>query len=463
MNSLEDKNKIIDLSIKTSELQRYFMTEITDNMIYKTFFKDVNVIDFNNNEVILTFDYFYDNTEAVYNSLYKEIIDKTISEIFGKDVRYKIIHKDEVKNINNKNLSNEKEINKQVKSFFQNEYSEKFTFDTYLKSEFNKESIEICKSIVNQESDLNILFISGPSGIGKTHLLQAVGNKCDEMGKKSIYITPIIFNKKILGALQDNNTNYISKLLSHLTSVDILLFDDFQIFGEGQKKQTKNFIYQIIDARMQKNKPTIISAEMDLKDLKVYFEDRLYTRLQAGFLTKIKKPEVKEYKDLLDFLLEQNGVNSDIVDQESKDFFVREFSTSIRALLGAVTKVKYYKNDLLKADYVFSVIKNIFKDYFSSFIAPTPEIIVKAVSNYYKVNTREIMGKTRKKEIVIARHIAIILMDNLLNMSSTEIGKYLNKDHTTILNALKKSKNDTPDSSLKLTLDEIKNKLHTGK
>lgn len=193
------------------------------------------------------------------------------------------------------------------------------------------------------------------------------------------------------------------------------------------------------------------------------FEDRLYTRLESGFITKIKKPDEEEFNLILEFLLIQNSIDLNIIDKESKVFFVKEFSNSIRSLLGAITKIKYYKDELLKANYVFSVIKNIFRDHFNHNSELTPEVIVKKVSIYYKISTKEIMGKTRKKEIVIARHIAIILMDNLLNMSSTEIGKFLNKDHTTILNALKKTKNKEVFSSIKLVLNQIKNEIYTRK
>ncbi|WAM07347.1 DnaA ATPase domain-containing protein [Mycoplasmopsis cynos] len=400
----------------------------------------------------------------IYNEFYKESISKTICDVFGKEYKYKIISKEDVnkyKNINKQ--SSEKEVVKQVKSFIENEYSDKFTFDTYLRSEFNKECVDICKDIAEQKSDLNILFISGASGIGKTHLLQAVGNRFEERGKKSIYINPLIFNKKILLALQENNSTYITKILNHLSSVDIVLFDDFQIFGEERKKQTKNFIYQIIDARIHKNKPTIISTEMDIKDIEPMFDERLLTRIQSGFLSKIKKPKESEYKCLLDFLFEKNNINVDIVDEESKSFLIKEYSSSIRSLLGVVAKVKYYKNDLMNANYAFNVVKNIFGDSTSLSIVTTPEIIVKKVSSYYKVTAKEIMGKTRRKEIVIARHICIILMDNLLSMSSTEIGKVLNKDHTTVLNALKKSKNEGTESSIKLAIEQIKKDIRTSK
>lgn len=455
-----ETNKIVDKSIKSNELKEYLSNEIADNMIYKTFFNSLEVLDINDKDITLTFKEYSDNTKDIYVVAYKKVIDKAIAEIFGKDIKYKIISELEIKQ---PEIITEKEITKQVKTFFQNDYAEKSTFKNYLKSEFNKEAVDVCKTVAEFKSDFAILFMSGPSGIGKTHLLQAVGKAAEEVGKKSIYITPLVFNKKILGAIQENNTTYISKLLNHITSADIVLFDDFHIFAEGQKKQTKNFIYQIIEGRMQKDRPTIISAEKDLKELKGVFEDRLYTRLESGFITKIKKPDEEEFNLILEFLLMQNSIDLNIIDKESKMFFVKEFSNSIRSLLGAITKIKYYKDELLKANYVFSVIKNIFRDHFNHNSELTPEVIVKKVSIYYKISTKEIMGKTRKKEIVIARHIAIILMDNLLNMSSTEIGKFLNKDHTTILNALKKTKNKEVFSSIKLVLNQIKNEIYTRK
>ncbi|WBP84022.1 helix-turn-helix domain-containing protein [Mycoplasmopsis edwardii] len=458
-----DTNKIVNNQLKSSELKKYFMTVITDNMIYQNFFKDVQVVDYTQNEVILSFMWYSEENAMIYNNLFKETLVQGISDVFGKDFKYRIITAEEANLYNKSQTQVADKIIKQNKVFFNNKYSENLTFDTYLVSDFNKETTNICRDIAEGKTDLNILFISGASGIGKTHLLTAIGNRFEELGKKSIYINPIIFNKKILVALQENNPGFISKILNTLTSADIVLFDDFQIFGDGQKKQTKNFIYQIIDARMQSNKPTVISSESDIRDIEANFEERLITRIQSGFLTKIKNPNETEYKDLLEFLLEKNDVDPNIVDDESKEFLVKEFSSSIRTILGVVQKVKYYKEDLVNATYAYSVVKNIFKDQFSLPTNATPDLIIKKVSSYYKVSTREIIGKTRKKEIVIARHICIILMDNLLNMSSTEIGKVLNKDHTTVLNALKKSKNEGSDSSIKLAINQIKREIRTSK
>lgn len=188
-----ETNKIVDKSIKSNELKEYLSNEIADNMIYKTFFNSLEVLDINDKDITLTFKEYSDNTKDIYVVAYKKVIDKAIAEIFGKDIKYKIISELEIKQ---PEIITEKEITKQVKTFFQNDYAEKSTFKNYLKSEFNKEAVDVCKTVAEFKSDFAILFMSGPSGIGKTHLLQAVGKAAEEVGKKSIYITPLVFNKK---------------------------------------------------------------------------------------------------------------------------------------------------------------------------------------------------------------------------------------------------------------------------
>ncbi|WP_036452536.1 DnaA ATPase domain-containing protein [Mycoplasma buteonis] len=461
-------NTNASLNSYTEQFKEFMQNEINDNMMYQTFFKNVKIIRFQNNIVTILVKVATPNFTNKIKVMFDDNINKAIKQIFGSGIQYQIVDKEIIeyeKEISKTEIPNSEQINilktekNQKNNTIHSNFNQNYQFDNYVESEFNSEAIRICKQLAFNKMDLPIIYISSKSGYGKTHLLQALGNEFIKQGKRVTYINPTNFARDIAALLQENNQIKISKIIKYYCELDLVLFDDFQIFGDGQKKATKNFIFQIIDGRMQKDKPTVIACESEINELSNMFDNRLITRFSSGFITKIKTPSDRDLNKILDFLLDSCEIKKETLDDKSKEFIVRNHSSSVRALSGAVKRINYYKKDIINADYVYGVIVNAFKDVVKGKENITPEIILKTVAKYYAVTTKDILGKSRVANIVIARHIAMNMFSQVLNFSSTEIGKYFHRDHSTVLNALKKYKDENVDQSTIKAMSYLKEKI----
>ncbi|UUM19814.1 DnaA/Hda family protein [Mycoplasma sp. 1578d] len=398
-----------------------------------------------------------------YKNEWTQALDSSVKDILGNEYVWDFINtnlEDHKKHIEEIKV-NQKRIKESIKIQIQNEeINTHFTFENYIQSEFNQEALEIFKKIVYEDTGVNILYLSGKSGLGKTHLLSALINEFKAYKKSNtcIYISPFNFSTYISNLIKENDQDKISKILKYYSNVHLIVFDDFQIFAEGKKIATKNFLFNVIDKRMMLNKLTVFASEFEIKDITPLFEERLITRLRSGIQTKIQKPNKNDFRKVFtEILNKEEGLNINLFDEKSVNFIINGHSDSIRGLIGAISKLKFYKKEILNSDYVFNVVKNAFKD----FVAPnkkiTPEEIIERVCKYYQIHSREIYSKTRRSNVVIARHMIINLIKIILDYSSTKIGQILNKDHSTILNAFKKFETQIKaDSSVKRTIETLK-------
>ncbi|WLP85551.1 DnaA ATPase domain-containing protein [Mycoplasma seminis] len=462
MNNLfkeeENNNHEVKLDVLNEVFVEYMKNEIQDNMLFRTFFKNLKILSFENNEVVIFFPKVYPDLFN-FKKYYNDIFVKAVNEVFGEGVTFKIIDKDYLEA-----SKNAEKVIKKADNLIKPSNSGNLdqTFDTYVESNFNKEALNICKSIAAGEYNFNVLFISGNSGLGKTHLVNALNNEFCKQGKKVFIINPISFSPWLTNLLKENDPKKLFNTHKRLVeNYDLLIFDDFQIFGEGNKKSTKDFIFQILDGRMQKDKITVFCSDKDINQISTMFDNRLITRLQSGFITKIKQPDMDDLSKLLDSFLDDIELNNELISNEAKDFIIRNHTASIRTLLGAVKRISHYKKDILKSpkEYIDKTITNIFADVVQQQENITPDVIIKAVSKYYKIPVKDILSNSRKAEIVVARHIAMYMISIQLDYSSTELGKVFKKDHSTVLNALNKFKN-SDDESLKRTIQELRNQIY---
>ncbi|RIV16253.1 helix-turn-helix domain-containing protein, partial [Mycoplasmopsis gallopavonis] len=287
---------------------------------------------------------------------------------------------------------------------------------------------------------ISLVFLTSNSGLGKTHLLHAIANEIKKEKRSFVYFNPAIFLRDIVNLLKENNNDIITKLLEYYSNVDLVLFDDFETIAEGNKIATKNFIFQIIDTRLQNKKPTIIASQKEINSLKEVLDEKLITRLSSGFITKINEPKKEDLMKILEFLLTENGINISNINEKSKNYIIRNHSKNISSLIGAVKRIDFYKEEINNSNNTEEIIYSIFKDLVKEIDEILPENILKTIAKHYRINTKDILGKTREAKVVVARHIAMNIFKELLDWSSVEIGKYFYRDHSTVLNAFKKHK-----------------------
>ncbi|MEA4191208.1 DnaA ATPase domain-containing protein [Mycoplasma sp. 2248] len=457
----EEKNKEEAKLNSYNELYiEYIKNEIQDNLAFKTFFKNLTILSFKNNEVVIYFPKVHPNLSS-FKNYYKNVFDKSVKEIFGANVAYRIIDKE--------TLDALKETEKQSKNLNihipttnkKKTDGIEYTFHNYIHGSFNDEALNICKSIIDDEYKLEVLFITGNSGLGKTHLLKAISNALNKEGKSSFLVNATEFIRWIQPLLKENSVDVLNKFQKKLIdNYDILMFDDFQLYGSGNKKATKDYIFQVLDSRMEKGKLTIFCSDTDINGISKIFDERLVSRIQSGFITKIKQPEQEDLHKILDFLLTENNFDINTLDDESKDFIIRNHSNSIRTLTGAVKRLSFYEKEIksLPKTLVIKTIKNIFGDFIKDKAEITDEIILKAVSEYYKIPVKDILSTSRKSNIFLARQIAIYMIKKHLDYSSNELGKLFKRDHSTILSALKKI-NTKDDIKVKKVINEVEDKM----
>ncbi|VEU72978.1 chromosomal replication initiator protein DnaA [Mycoplasmopsis gallopavonis] len=191
---------------------------------------------------------------------------------------------------------------------------------------------------------------------------------------------------------------------------------------------------------MQNKKPTIIASQKEINSLKEVLDEKLITRLSSGFITKINEPKKEDLMKILEFLLTENGINISNINEKSKNYIIRNHSKNISSLIGAVKRIDFYKEEINNSNNTEEIIYSIFKDLVKEIDEILPENILKTIAKHYRINTKDILGKTREAKVVVARHIAMNIFKELLDWSSVEIGKYFYRDHSTVLNAFKKHK-----------------------
>lgn len=472
----ENSKRKSELITYTETFLKALNTEVTDKMLFKNFLADLRVLDINQADHVTLGSTL---TAAKIKGVAKTFglaIKKALNDTFGRECTFsfKMIidpNKVKIEALNNKSTKVNKSENKSIEESFKasNEagaslLNPDLTFENYVEAGFNKDAIKLAKQIIDGSANYNPAFIFGKSGIGKTHLLHALGNELVKKGKTVRYVNPQIYLMDITTVLQEHDIKVLKAQKDWFDNVDVLMFDDFQNYGTGNKKSTIQTIQSTLDNRMNNKKVTLFCADKPVNSLTTMFDERLTTRLAAGLQVEILKPGPKDFSKIFEYLLNKNNYDIALWDQDAKEFILRNFTDSIRTLLGVISRLNFYKPEFeeRKARYTLPNVKQILKTIQKNKDNITPDEILDYIAKYYKISKKDIIGTSRKKDFVVARHITFYIIREQLKMSLEDIGKlFHNRDHTTILSALAKLKKemDEPDSSLKRTISYITDDL----
>lgn len=367
----------------------------------------------------------------------KEIINSAIKKVLKKDILCKIVtttNDDYANDINNELI--EKELNDNLLP--------EFTFDNFVVGPSNKQARMAAHACaVSPGQSFNPLIIYGNSGLGKTHLLNAIGNyvKAHDKEKRVLCISSMNFVNEVVKAI---NNNTIEEYKSQLNSVDILLVDDIQ-FLSGKRKSEEiffNIYYELFNNRKQ----IVLTSDRppaEIKDI----ENRLKTRLSQGLSVTISSLEYETAYQILKLKLKMHGIEDGCIDDDVISFMATNFSSDVRNLEGAINRLLFYSINLFETKKIdLSLALEAFKD--QDFTTGrgkdllNVDIIVKAVADYYNLTEKQIKSKSRTKNISTARHIAMYLSRKILDISYDKIGEeFGGKDHTTVINAYEKIEN----------------------
>ncbi|MCK5945889.1 MAG: chromosomal replication initiator protein DnaA [Mycoplasmataceae bacterium] len=435
----------INLKTYTAQLVGYLDTSIADEMILNSYIRDLEVKEVTKKDLTVSF------SSAMAIKLiegeFAGVFAQGVKEIFGFELTVRPV-------LSGAFVGAVKET-KEVK--LSEKISPKYTFKNYVGGTFNSEVLSVALRVVETPGKFSPYYISSNSGLGKSHLLHAIGNGFIEKNQSVIYIEPNAFTRSVIETAKKGG-EAVQQFIDHVNSFDVLLFDDIQNLGDRQA--TLKVLFNILNDAFEKEKQVVISSDKVAQELSG-FESRFITRFSSGLSSVIQPPSIDDLIKVLEFKLGEEGMKASSWEDDALRFVARNNTSSIRSLEGAIKRVVFFTESETNLKYTYVVVSNIFKELSVDPSELTPSRVILVVSNYYKINKKEIIGKSRKQNVVLARHIAMWLIREINKLSYAQIGKVVGgRDHSTVLSAINKVELSMKmDKSVRVAVDKIEHKI----
>lgn len=333
----------------------------------------------------------------------------------------------------------------------------RYTFESFIRGESNQLASAAALAIANQPggTKYNPLVVYGDTGLGKTHLAQAIGNHVARQHRnhRVLYTNSERFTMEYVQAVQHNKLN---EFTAFYRSVDVLIVDDIQFFS-GKEKTQDNF-FHTFNALHQAGKQIILTSDKPPKDLHGV-DDRLISRFQWGLTADVQAPDFEMRLAILSRKAMDEGTD---LPMNVLEYIARHMQSSVRQLEGCLVSL-LAKVTLDGRELTLELAREVVSGVASA-TAPdelTPKMIIMAVSEYFRITVQDMTGKSRKHDIVVARQMAMYLMKEYLDMSLKSIGaEFGGRDHTTVIHSCQTLQNylDT-NPKMYQSLQDITNKL----
>lgn len=331
----------------------------------------------------------------------------------------------------------------------------KYTFENFVVGQNN--NLAHAAAVAVAESPgyaYNPLFLYGGVGLGKTHLMHAVGHSVAQRfpEKKIEYVTTETFTNELINSIREDRT---SEFRDRYRSVDLLLVDDIQFIAG--KERTQDEFFHTFNALYEARKQIILSSDRPPKDI-LTLESRLRSRFEWGLITDIQSPDLETRVAILKMNSEFRNMR---IPEEVLEYIAKQVTSNIRELEGALMRVIAYASlngVQLSKQIAIKALSDVFT---ASEVNFSPEEVVKGVAEYYGLRAEEIRGAGRRKEVVLPRQIAMYLIRDITHMSLPEIGQFFDgRDHTTVLYAIQKIQEAMEsDSNLLQAIKTIKERI----
>ncbi len=407
---------------------------------------------------------------------YLETIEELMEAILGKTCNIEFILEEDItkENKEENNIQNvtSQTIN-QVESKTINNISsspptpietnliEKYTFDNFIVGDSNRLAHTAALSVAEQPGKLyNPFFIHGKSGLGKTHLMHAIGNYIKKTSNKRVlYVTSDRFISDFTAINMNKDNNYIQSFKDKYRNIDVLMIDDIQFLEKAEKTQQEFF--HTFNNLYDMNKQIIISSDRSPDDLKL-LEERLRTRFSWGLTVNIYPPDVDLKKRIVKNKMSGHAV-AGLVEDEVIEYIASNSENDVRHIEGAVTRLYAYAAIMGPHKIDLEFANEALRDYLKNSVYMDSNIakIQKAVADYYKITVEDLKSKRRTANINYPRQVAIYLCRTYTDESFPKIGlEFGNRDHSTIIHACDKIKEDLQNNDkLKEIIKEIKNNI----
>jgi len=326
----------------------------------------------------------------------------------------------------------------------------KYTFDSFVVGPFNEIAFTACQAIIKKPVAYNPLFIYGNTGLGKTHLMQAVGNHIKNIGssKKIFYITSERFSQDMLDAMQAGKMNIFKE---KYRKYDVFIMDDVQFISSKEKTQEE--LFHLFNYLHDNNKQIIFSSDVHPNYIQ-NLENRLKSRFVSGMIIDIPKPD---YESRMEIIKKKALANNTSLDQEVIEFVASEIEGNVREIEGVLNNI-FHHTEVKKKELSLNEIKTLVAANKQPVRNVSIKNVVKVVAGFYNIEEDFIYDKSRKKEVVRPRQVIMYLLREVFGVSYPSIGQKMGgRDHTTVMHSCEKIKEDLKvDSGLIKEIEDLK-------
>ena len=333
-------------------------------------------------------------------------------------------------------------------------FNPRYGFNSFVVGPSNRLAFSAAQAVVETPGKIyNPLFIYSGVGLGKTHLLHAIGQASADLGLDALYVSSEQFTNEFISAIRNRTTE---EFRSRYRSVQVLLIDDIQ-FMSGKEQTQEGFFHNFNDLH-NSGQQIVITSDRPPKTLAL-LEDRLRSRFEWGLVADIQPPDLETRMAILQSKAEghQLSISEGII-----EFIAKRVQKNVRELEGSLNRVVAY-SDLMNVPVTLDLASRVLQDLATDAARHSvdPGRIIDEASNYYKVSTTELLGRSRTKTIALARQVAMYLLMYELEMSPTQIGRLLGgRDHSTIIHGAGKINGEiNEDHQLRLDVLTIKEAL----
>ena len=459
-------NTYTNKNINNSKLEIFDWNSVQDEMksklgldVYESWLKKINLIDEFNNYILLSVPtrFIRDWITSRYLDQILQIIKRHKKDIIR--IEFKIAELD--KNKDNENivsLDKSENISFIKDSYLQyNRIDPNKRFDNFLTSQSNKLAYEASLKVSENNTNYNPLYIYGGVGMGKTHLLNAIGLELKK-NNKVMFISAERFMYQFVKSIKSND---MVKFKEYFRNTDILLIDDIQ-FMNGKEAMQEEF-FHTFNALLEKGSKIIVSADRSPNKLS-RIQERIKSRFSGGLVVDIQKPDHELRKKIVEYkTAELNNIYSDQIkiSKEIQEFISTDITTSTREIIGAINRIVSFSRiynkspNLAEAKVTLKDLLNLSEN------KVTIDLIQTIVCKYFKISKNEMLSSRRSRYLVRPRQTAIYLTKILTSKSLPEIGReFSNRDHTTIIHSVKtieKLKEKDPD--MLENINKLKNQI----
>jgi chromosomal replication initiator protein len=442
-------NQLSSIWQKALELLKNELTEISFN----TWIKTVTPVSMKSNSIELGVPASFN--KGILESRYTVLIKETLREITKKefDVRFSVPSTEN--NIITAITKSEAEDENSLTSVL----NPKYTFDTFVIGTGNQLAHAASLAVAEAPAQAyNPLFIYGGVGLGKTHLMHAIGHYIIEqaLSFKVIYVSSEKFTNELINAIKDDKNEAFRQ---KYRNIDVLLIDDIQFIAG--KERTQEEFFHTFNALYEANKQIIISSDKPPREIAT-LEERLRSRFEWGLQADIQAPD---FETRIAILKKKAQLENIFISDQVYEFIADNIASNIRELEGALIRVIAYSS-LIKKEIDLDVAKEALKDilYANKIRVINSDVIMDVVSRHFGLKIDDFKSRKRSRDIAYPRQIAMYLCRELTDMSLPQIGsEFGGRDHTTVMHAFSKiTENITNNYEIRRTIEELRKNISGG-